>query len=139
MLAGCTTGYKQATWYKKQDYNVSSSSPLPLATYNKHTNMTKESPLQFLLTKLVNVTKNSIRMFKQWNSFFFLINLKSKYINLRKGVPYPSTNPALQGLAFTNKQGKATMTMLRTETKIKIPINDIAKITLAADFGDLKK
>ena len=26
---------------------VSSSSPFPLATYNKHTNMIKESPLQF--------------------------------------------------------------------------------------------
>ena len=60
MLANCTAGYKQV----KAGLYVSSSSPLPLATCNKHTNMIKESPLQFLLTlNLINV--NSISVFKQ--------------------------------------------------------------------------
>ena len=61
MLANSTAGYKQV----KAGLYVSSSSPLPLAaTCNKHTNMIKESPLQFLLTlNLINVT--SISVFKQ--------------------------------------------------------------------------
>ena len=55
-----TAGYKQARWCKKQHY-LSSSSPLPLTTYNKCTNMIKESPLQFLLTlKLSHETTFSI-------------------------------------------------------------------------------
>ena len=62
MLANCTAGYKQV----KAGLYVSSSSPLPLATCNKHTNMIKESPLQFLLTlKLLHETTCSISMFKQ--------------------------------------------------------------------------
>ena len=61
--------------------------------------------------------------------FFWKINLTSKYINIPKGVLYPSTNPAQKGLASQNKQGKATMRMIWTKTKIKVPINEIAKIT----------
>ena len=46
--------------------SVSSSSPLSLATYNKRTNLIKESPLQFLLTlNLLLETTCSISMFKQ--------------------------------------------------------------------------
>ena len=61
---------------------------------------------------------------------FFLKNKsKVKVYQYPKGVPYPSTNPALQGLASPNKQGKGTVRMIWTETKIKVPINEIAKIT----------
>ena len=94
MLANCTAGYKQV----KAGLYVSSSSPLPLATCNKHTNMIKESRLHFLLTlNLINVT--SISVFKQSNDTLFFEkkkkkNSKSKYINIPKGLPYPSTNSA---------------------------------------------
>ena len=48
----------------KAALSVSSSSPLPLDTYNKCTNMIRESPLQFLLTpKLLHKTTCSISMF----------------------------------------------------------------------------
>ena len=71
---------------------------------------------------------------------FFLKNkIKVKVYQYPKGVPYPNTNPASQGLAPRNKQGKATMRMIWTKTKIKVPINEIAKITWAAYFGDLNK
>ena len=51
---------------KSSILSVSSSSPLLLATYNKCTNMIKESPLQFLLTlKPLHETTCSISMFKQ--------------------------------------------------------------------------
>ena len=51
----------------KTALSVSSSSPLPLITYNKRTNnMIKESPLQFLLTlKLLHKTTCSLSMLKQ--------------------------------------------------------------------------
>ena len=73
------------------------------------------------------------------SAFFWKINLKSKYITryIRKGLTHSSTNPAWQSLTWPNKQDKGTVRMLWTETKTKIPINDIAKITWAADFGDL--
>ena len=113
--------------------SVSSSSPLSLATYNKRTNLIKESPLQFLLTlNLLLETTCSISMFKQWNCFLLKINLKSKYITcyIPKGLTYPSTNNlAWQSLTSPNKQGiTGTVRMLWTETKIRVPINDIAKI-----------
>ena len=39
--------------------------------------------------------------------FFWKINLKSKYIKIPKGVPYPSTNPASQGFnSFTEQTGQ---------------------------------
>ena len=75
MLAKCTTGYKQV----KAGLYVSSSSPLPLATCNKHTNMIRESRLQFLLTlNLINVTKNAISTFKQMKLFCLKNKLKVK-------------------------------------------------------------
>ena len=64
-------------------------------------------------------------------AFFWKINLKSKYITgyIPKDLTYPCTNPAWQNLTLLNKQGKGTVRMLWTETKIKVPINDIVKIT----------
>ena len=59
------------------------------------------------------------------------INLKSKYITcyIPKGLTHPSTNLAWQSLTSPNKEGKGTVRMLWTETKIKVPINDIVKLT----------
>ena len=72
-------------------------------------------------------------MFKQWNCFLLKNKLK---VNIKV-----SPIPVLTLRTEFKKQGKGTVRMLWTETKIKVhvPINDIAKITLAADFGDLKK
>ena len=46
-----------------------------------------------------------------------------------KGLTYPGTNLAWKSLTSPNKQGKGIVRMLWTETKIKVLINDIAKIT----------
>ena len=48
------------------------------------------------------------------------INLKSKYITcyIPKGLTHPSTNLTWQSLTSPNKEGKGTVRMLWTETKI---------------------
>ena len=132
MKVVCTAGFKQARCYKKQHYLLALV-PLRLATYNERTNMIKESPLRFLLTLKPSheTTTCSISMFNQGTAFFWKINLKSKYITCYPKRSHLSQylNPTLQSLTSPHKKGKGAGRMLWTLTKIKVPINDIAKIT----------